>query len=256
MGPRLHALFALPLVAGCAELPPSAKQELSKAGEDYRRNDYRGAQTKLDEILNTYQYYTGAADAYYLRALCNVSLTNKPAALRDVDRCIALSKDKQLTSQAQAMAGTLCFESGKESDAIGHFAKALKDLPEKPPADVVRYRYAVCLQHQGRWTEARRESGTLLQRYPAGDLSENARRMYEWNGDYFAIQCGAYKDQTSAAKQAQQLRKAGHQARVEPQTRFGKTLYMVYVGQYQKYDAAQEALHSLRGQVSGAVIAP
>lgn len=256
IGPRLHAVFALPLVAGCTELPLGAKQELNKAGEDYRRQDYRGAQTKLDGILSTYHAYTGAAEAYYLRALVHVKQSNKTAALADAERCIALAQDKTLAAQAAAMAGTLSFEMGNEAKALDYFAKALKGMPEKPPADLLRYRYAVCLQHEGRWSEARREFGTLLQRYPQSDISANARRMYEWKGDYFALQCGAYQDQSSATKQMQKLRKVGLSPRIETQTRLGKTLYMVFVGQYPKYDAAQEALRSVRAKVPNAVIAP
>lgn len=256
IGPRLHAVFALPLVAGCTELPYGAKQELNKAGEDYRSQDYRGAQAKLDGILSTYHQYTGAAEAYYLRALVHVKQSNKGGALADADRCIALSQDSSLRAQAAAMAGTLSFEMGDETKALDYFVKALKGLPEKPPADLVRYRYAVCLQHQGRWAEARREFATLLQLYPQSDLTANARRMYEWRGDYFALQCGAYLDQKSAAKQMQKLRKAGLSARIENQTRLGKPLYLVFVGQYPKYDAAQEALRALRAKVPNAVIAP
>ena len=256
IGPRLHAVLALPLVAGCTELPYGAKQELSKAGEDYSRQDYHGAQTKLDGIISTYHLYTGAAEAYYLRALVHVKQSNKAAALADAERCIALSQDKALTAQASATAGTLTFEGGDEAKALDHFARALKGLQEKPPTDLVRYRYALCLQHQGRWSDARREFGTVIQRYPQSTITENARRMYEWKGDYFAIQCGAYQDQSSAAKQMQKLRKAGLSPRIETQTRLGKTLYMVFVGQYLKYDAAQEALGAVRGNVPNAVIAP
>ncbi|HKQ47433.1 MAG TPA: SPOR domain-containing protein [Phycisphaerae bacterium] len=256
IGPRLHAVFTLPLVAGCTELPHGAKQELNKAGEDYRRQDYGGAQTKLDGIISTYHAYSGVAEAHYLRALVYVKQSNKAGALADAERCLALSQDKALTSQAAAMAGTLAFEAGDEARALYHFARALKGLPEKPPTDLVRYRYAVCLQHEGRWTEARREFGTVVQRYPQSTITENARRMYEWKGDYFAIQCGAYQDQSSATKQMKKLRTAGLSPRIESQSRLGKTLYMVFVGQYPKYAAAQEALRSIRAKVPNAVIAP
>mgnify|MGYP003693638779 CR=1 FL=1 len=84
-----------------------------------------------------------------------------------------------MTAEAHAMAGTLNFEASNETDAIDHFAQAAKDL-RKAPADLVRYRYAVCLQRQGRWSEARREFGTLVQRYPSGDIGENAR--HRWSG--------------------------------------------------------------------------
>ncbi|RIK63789.1 MAG: hypothetical protein DCC65_15215 [Planctomycetota bacterium] len=254
--PRFHAVLVLPFVAGCTELPLHAKQEVSQAQEDYLDRKLPAARARLDNVLNTFGDYTGAAEAYYLRAKINAETSNKSAALRDAQRCIELSQDRELTSKAHAMAGTLQFETGATAAAIPHLEAALTRMPERPPADLIRYRYGVCLQHEGRWSEARREFSTLVQQYPAGDLAERARRMLEWPGDHFAIQCGAFHDRSSAESQISALRHSGLSPRIEPRSRSGKTLQTVLVGQFRTYSAARSALPSVKKVVSGAVIAP
>lgn len=261
LGCRWPAVLALPLVASCAELPPNAQKQVASAREDYTKGNYPSARTKLDDVLKSYSSYTGAAEAYYLRAkiLAETSRPGSPekaAALRDAKRCIDLSTDSMLTAKAQAIAGTLEYESGSKASAIRYYADALKHLPEKTPTDLVRYNYATCLQHEGRWSEARREYTTLLQRHPGSDLAERARRMLDWPGDYFTIQCGAFRDPTSATNLSNKLRSAGLSARVEPRTRSGEALNMVYVGRYPTYQAAQSAMASVMKHVTKAEIAP
>lgn len=253
---RFHAVLVLPFVAGCTELPLHARQQVTDAQEDYVNRKLPAARTKLDSVLNTFGSYTGAAEAYYLRAKINAESSNKAAALRDAQRCIQLSQDRTLKSKAQAMAGTLQFETGAQAAALPNFEAALVHLPERPPADLIRYRYGICLQHEGRWSEAREQFSTLVQRYPSGDLAERARRMLDWPDNHFSIQCGAYLDRSSADSQLKKLQRAGLSPRIEPRTRSGKTLQTVLVGQYQTYSAAQAALPSVKKQVSGAVIAP
>lgn len=248
--------MVLPLVAGCTELPLHAKQQVSAAQEDYIHRRLPAARSKLDDVLTTFGNYTGAAEAFYLRAKIHAESSGKVAALRDAKRCIELSQDPNLTAKAHAMAGTLQYESGAQAAAIPHFATALERLPERPPNDLIRYRYAVSLQHEGRWSEARREFAILVQRYPSGDLAEHARRMLAWPGDYFSIQCGAYHDRLGAESLASKMRMHGLSVRIEPRTRSGKTLQTVLVGQYPTHRAAQAALASVRKHVSGAVIAP
>lgn len=170
---------ALVLIGGCAELPAPAALQVAEARNDYLKRDIASARTKLDDVLTHYSMFTGAAEAYYLRSKINAETSNKAAAKRDATQCIQLAQDKELKAKASAMAGTLCFESGDDSSAVAYFSDAMKGLPEKPPADLVRFRYGVCLQRLGRWDEARRQFGIILQRYPSSDLAEHAKRMYE-----------------------------------------------------------------------------
>lgn len=252
----LISAAALMLIGGCAELPAPAARQVAEARNDYLKRDIASARTKLDDVLTHYSMFTGAAEAYYLRSKINAETSNKAAAKRDATQCIQLAQDKELKAKASAMAGTLSFESGDDSSAVAYFSDAMKGLPEKPPADLVRFRYGVCLQRLGRWDEARRQFGIILQRYPSSDLAEHAKRMYEWRGDYFSIQCGAYQDGRAAAQLANKLKRAGLDARVESRGRLGQSLQYVLVGQYPTYVLADSALGAVRRHVSGAVIAP
>lgn len=249
-------VWAVPLVAGCTELPLTAKQDVDRARDAYLKRDYQTARTTLDGVLGSYGHYTGAAEAYFLRSKILAETSNRAAALRDARRCIELSRDKSLTARAHASAGALEFEAGNKAAALDHYAEALKGLPERPPADVIRFRYATCLMHVGRWKDARRELATVLQRYPSGDIAEHARRLQAWPGDYFVIQCGAFRDRASATKQVNQLQRAGVSARVESMSRQGQALQTVVVGEYSTYSAAKAALPPVKSRVSGAVIAP
>lgn len=244
------------LAGGCTELPGPAKAQVAEARDDYLKRDLSAARTKLDDVLSHYSMFAGAAEAYYLRAKINAESSDKSAAVRDVKQCIQLAQDKELKAKANAMAGTLAFETGDDNAAAGYFADAVKHLPEKPPADLVRFRYGLCLQRLGRWDDARTQFGVLVQRYPSSDLAEHARRMYEWRGDYYSIQCGAFQDGRAASQLASKLKNAGLAARVEPRGRLGQTLHYVMVGQYPTYVLAEQALGSARRHVSGAVIAP
>lgn len=249
-------MAALPFVGGCAELPLAAQQEIAAAQQAYSRRDLSLARSKLDGVLQTYRDYPGTAEAHYLRAKILAESSDRRGALRDALRCIELSKDDDLTAKAHAMAGSLEFELGNRAAASPHFAKALRRLPEKPPTDLIRYRYAICLQQEGAWHDAKKQFALVLQRYPGGDLAEHARRMSEWPGNYHAIQCGAFRDRKAADLLAGTLNSAGQKARVEPMQRSGETLYMVYVGYFPTYGEAEAALGSVKRRVSGAVIVP
>lgn len=253
---RVPFALCILTMAGCAELPGPAKEQVAQAREDYLKRDLPAARTKLDDVLTHYSMFTGAAEAYYLRAKINAESSNKAAATRDAKQCIQLAQDNDLKAKANAMAGTLAFETGDDNSAIQYFADAVKHLPEKPPADLVRFRYGVCLQRLGRWDDARTQFATLLQRYPSSDLAEHASRLNEWRGNYFSIQCGAFQDGRAAAQMANKLKQAGLDARVEPRGRLGQTLHYVLVGQYPTYVLADSALGAVRRHVSGAVIAP
>ncbi len=253
---RLHAVFTVPFVVGCTELPPHVRQEVDKAREQYQQKDYSAAKTTLDGVLASYSHFKGSAEAYYLRAKILAETSNKSAALKDAERCIELAYERQLTAKACATAGSLEFEAGSDKLAMAHYAQALSDLPEKPPTDLIRYRYAVCLQRQGKWTEARREFATVVQRYPGGDLAKHAQRMFEWPVDYFAIQCGAFQDRRAATELTTRLNRSGLSACVEARSRMGKPLHMVFVGQFTTHAEAERQLQSVRNHVSSAVIAP
>lgn len=255
---RLLVLPAMALATGCASLPASARQQLIEAYGQYCQKDYRSASSTLDGILKEYPRHQESAEAYYLRALCNAELSRRRQATSDAMSCIRYTKDSGLRARAHAMAGSLLFEADRSSEAIPHYAKALSnisDLPQKEK-DLLRYRYGLSLQREGRWRDSRLEFAAVFQRYPTSDLAPHARRMYDWPHDCYSIQCGAFRDRAGASKLVAKLKKVGLRVRVESRPRSGEPLQMVYEGRYQSYGLARDALRSVRRRVADALIVP
>ncbi len=254
---RWMACAALVLGAGgCVELPPHAKTQMVQAEKEYRSGQYDSAKSKLDEVIQAYPSVLETSEAYYLRAQCLANRGNRGAAQSDIERCLALSKNSDLTARAHATAGELAFEAGDAKKASEHFRQALRNLPERPPYDLARYRYGVCLAQLGEWKNAREQWDAVVRGYPGSSITGQAQRMLAWPGDFFSIQCGAFRDLAAASKQAQKMRSAGHSARTEKRQRDGETLHMVYVGQYLRLSQAQEALGKIKQHAPGAVIVP
>ncbi len=249
-------LIVAVMTVGCSKLPPAAIQQKLDAEVAYRNRNYNAATETLDAFLVRYPDHPDSAEAYYLRALCRAQQSNKYGASADAQQCIRLSSHSGLTAKAEAMTATLLFETGKEAAALPHYAKALKGLDDEPPTDLVRYRYAICLQHQGQWRDARLEFAAVYQRYPQSACAPHAKQMYEWPHDAFSIQCGAFRDKHKAEQLTQQLKRAGLSVRIEPRTRSSELLQFVYVGRYTHYDQAQHALRTVRRHVSDAIIRP
>ncbi len=253
---RLTALACLAAVCGCAGPDKAAMNQVLDAERDYRNNRYRAAESKLNRFLRRYPDNPDSAEAYGLRALCNVQLSHKRRAESDARRCIELSRHDDLTANAHATIATILHESNQNREALMHFEWALRGMPNKPPADLLRYRYAMSLQREARWRDARTEFTSVLRRHPGSVLAQHAQRMLDWPHDYYAIQCAAFRDRASASKFASQLKRSHSTASVEARSRGGESLFTVYVGQYRRYAEALDALRSVRRQVKDAFVAP
>lgn len=243
-------------VSGCAELPPGALKERNEAEAEYRAQRYEAAASRLDNILRDYPNHRGCDEAYYLRALCRAQQSNRSGAIADTLACIKNSMTPALIAKAHATAGALLYETGQTAEALPHLSAALKGLPDAPPADLVRYHYAACLQREGRWRDARAEFDAIAQRYPNNTVAGHARRAKEWPHDYFAIQCGTFRDQASASKYRDQLSMAGLTARTIQRKINGESLCAVCVGTYARYEQAQAALPQIQRKATGATIVP
>ncbi len=242
--------------AGCIAPNPAALRQLCEAERDYRNQDYRSANRKLDDFLAKYPSHADSAEAYCLRSLCHVQVSKKHLAERDARSCIRLSKDRSLTASASATLATILFEGNRNREAVQHYAVALRTLPEQAPTDLVRYRYGLCLQREGRWREAKTQFAAVYQRYPGSTLAQHAKRLYDWPHDAFSIQCGAYREKKAASQLEQKLRRHGHGSWTERRLKRGATLYTVYVGKYSGHQTARAALPAVRRIVSDAHVVP
>ncbi len=244
------------LAAGCVEPPPDALKQVADAERDYRNQNYPSAEEKLNRYLQQFPNSPKSAEAYYLRALCGTKRSNRVMAEADARQCIKLSKDASLTSNAHATIATLLFESNRTQESLDHFDKGLKSMPDKPPADLLRYRYATSLQREGKWADAKAQYTELARRFPSSDLAMNARRALEWPHDAFTIQCGAFRDRAGATALEKQLKSSGHKAWTEQRSRSGEVIYTVYVDRFGRYAAAREALPRVQRAAAGAHIVP
>ena len=256
--PRGRALLPLLLLWGpaCAELPPTAWNELGEAQKEYTANRYNAAAARLDKVLQDYPAAGGSDQAYYLRCLCRAKLGQAEDAKADALACIKCASQADLKAKAQVSLADLLFEQGRLEEALPYFAAGVGRLPAKGSLDLVHYRYGMCLQREGRWREAKTEFAAVCNGYPSSQLAEPARHAADWPHEFFSIQCGAYRDQAGANKLQDELSKTGLPARVEKVRRNAEELYTVYVGRYPQYSKAQEALGSVQRKTPGAQVVP
>lgn len=250
------ALLVLWPLAGCVELPASARVRLNEAKANYDRHAYRAAVARLDDTLSQYPDHPDSAEAYYLRSLCHTKLSNKVRAESDARRCLELSKQPDLTANAHATLAILMYESNRTREALPHFAEALRSSQPRTNEDVLRYKYGLCLQREGRWKEARLEFAAVFQRFPNGTAAQHARRLYNWPHPFYSIQCGVFRRQADAEKLRSQLQRWGFRGRVESMTRTGELVHAVYVGQYSRYGQARDALPAVQRKIRDAFVVP
>ena len=253
---RIGAVAAALGLAGCTELPPQGKTQLAAAEKAYRANDLPGATKTLDAIIREYPQINETALAYYLRALCHEKNNRLAEAGQDAQKCIALSADRNLTAKARAMCGALYFDMGNTEAAIEQYAKAVDLLPEKPPTDMVRYRYGVCLQRGGDWKAAKKQFRLVCEKYPGSQAAPWARRLAEWPHACFSIQCGVYRDRNSAQTMMGRLSGARLSPWMDTQSRDGNTVNVVYSGRFATYEQAKSGLTSVRRIAPDASVAP
>ncbi len=241
---------------GCTELPPAEWERLNQAKAACQQRDYRAAMPTLDDILSKYPYANGAADAYYLRSLCHSNLSNKVQAEADARSCIEKSKNPALTADAHATLAVLLLEANRNPEALPHFEQAFSGAQPRPNDDLLRYRYGLCLQREGRWEEARAEFAAVVMQSPGGGAAAHARRAREWPNPFYAIQCGVFREAGGAQQLKTKLERFGLKSWVARQSRAGESLHSVFVGRYSRYDEARDAVAAVQKHAAGAFIVP
>ena len=154
------------------------------------------------------------------------------------------------------MLGHLAFEDGNHAVAVSYYADALPHLPNQPPTDEALYRYGGCLQHLGRWDEAKAPFSRLLHAFQDSAHVAAARRRFAWPHPWFAIQCGAFGRVDNANQLAADLSRKGLSAKATFAELDGQGLWRVLSGQYPTYAAALADLPRARAIQPGALIVP
>ena len=254
-------LFLISCVAGlflpgCTQLPPEAKQQLETARDQYQSAHYSDAVATAGKFLALHASHPVAAEAYYIRGQSYLKLGQTKQARADLQQALDSSKRPDLTARLHATLGSLDYADDNLMAAADHYRQAVPALPNVPPKDLVLFRLGLCLQRQGEWPEARKHFAQLISDYPASRVAESAKPRFNWPHDFFTIQVGAFSKPELAQRQLTVLRQAGLPAQQRLDTRSGRPLYVVQVGQYQTYADAQTNLPKVQTAAGEAIIVP
>ena len=244
------------LIAGCSQLPPQAVHQIEQARVMLDTQRYAACERQLSPIIEVHRRQTGIAEAFYMRGQCRLMAGKREEARRDFQAASRLAHDKDLLARIEAQLGNMAFDDVWYDRACEHYARALEHLPGEPPTDRVLYQYGVALQRSRRFAQARQVFAKVDSQYPASEFASAARGKQDWNGKYYAVQCGAYDRIDLARKAAARLRKSGINAIVFPIRRNGRTRHVIRVGRFQTYREVSRKLEQVRHVQPDAFIVP
>lgn len=229
---------------------------LLTAASQYSAGHYAAGQQAAETFLRHYAGSPAAAEARYIRGLCRLRADQREAARTDFVEAAEQAQRPDLRAYALAALGNLAFSAGDLPEAARYYARAEPDLPMRPPADEILYRYGVCLQRAGRWGEARRQFSRVLHHFGGRPAAAWARRGFNWPHDYFAIQCGVFRRADNAERAVADLGRRGIPAKAEYSSVEGDAAWRVLTGMYLTYEQARADLPRVRRAEPSAIIVP
>lgn len=254
---RSLAVAALALaLPGCSGLKPNEVQWFKAAQEAYDKEQYRLAIQKFTPVIDQAAACPEVGTALLLRGYSFAKLGRRDAAIADLRLAALKNYDPDSTWLAYFALGTIHYEDGRWAAAGDAYAGAAERMPKRPPHDIALYRGGVAYERSGNWSRAKPLFRELLERYRGSQLAMQAERRLAADMDHFAVQCGAFGRRENADLQANQLRSRGFGVYVRQETRDGKPLFVVLVGPFPDYAAAQASLGRIRESVPDATIFP
>lgn len=248
----LAVLAGLVYLSGCATLPSPAVERIKQADRAYHARRYAVAEQLLTPIIETHSDKPDIGEALYLRALCRLETDRPTEARTDLKQALHVTRRNELVDRLHAQLGNLAFDKGRYKSAAVYYKPSYDDLPDYPPKDRIGYQYGLALQRVGRFAEARTVLTDVYAKFPSSGFAPKARLKAAWLHDYFTIQCGAYRQIAGAHQQAKSLKDQGVDALAVPSS----NLYLVRVGRYRTYSAAQLVLPLVKRVQPDAFIVP
>lgn len=261
---RLLAILAVTAcLCGCETLPRSAIQQIRQGHIAYEAGNYALVDRLVSPVIAEHGSHPDIAKALYLRALGRLRVDNRPAAENDLRRARVISRDRQLIALIEAQWGHLRFADNQYAQAIEHYRAALGRLPTDTSSDEIRFCYGVSQFRVGRFADGRATLNELVREHPTGLFTSAARRTADWSHDYFVIQAGAFAKSAGAQAEARRWKALGKPVGVSvsrhdglPTGGAGQTHYLVHVGRYSSFAAAQSDLPEMRSVASDAFVVP
>lgn len=252
---RLLPVLSTALVVGCGGPRAPHIRQIDQARVDYDAGRYNRCEKTLDAYIRRHPTATDAAEAYYLRGLGRIRQGHRASAKRDIQTAYNLARDRELKATIAVQLGNLDFDDERYAGARNHYTLALADLPSgEPPTDKALYRLAVSQFRLARFADGRATLSDLVRRFPNSPLAPPAKRLRNWPGDYFTVQCGAFSDRSRAQRSARRLRRHGFHALtlLDP----AANRHVVRVGRFRTYRSARTVLNRIRRYQPDAFILP
>ncbi|MCA9242877.1 MAG: SPOR domain-containing protein [Phycisphaerales bacterium] len=277
----LVAAITAGLIIGCGPHATAEQmQTLKDAKAAYKDQQYEYAIRLATKVVDDAPPSATRWDARLTRGLAHAQLGRPDEARQDLTTC-AEDPEGNDRWKAHSALGTLAFGSHDWENAERHYVAALAEMPggaaradeasdwekligpleeavspKPPPVDAVLYRVVCAKERQGKWDSARAECARIVREFPKSPFAEFAQRRLDARPDHFAIQCGEYNEPGVAEKAAVALRNLGFEAYTRPEERGHRTLHVVLVGRYARFEDAEAALANVRWQVAGAEVWP
>jgi outer membrane protein assembly factor BamD (BamD/ComL family) len=246
----------LQLMGACTDVPEEGLRLLRDGNAQYQTGQHEEAIRSTTTFIERYGKSPAAAEAHYVRGMARLAKGQRDEAGKDFYATIERSKRQELTARAKAELGNMAFDDRDFAGAADWFKDSLPQLPKQAPYDEMAYRLGVAYQRTGRWDQARKTFAAILDEYAGQPVEALARRQVAWNHDFFAIQCGAYRQAANADAQVAKLRAAGIHARTVPDTWDNQPLFVVLVGQYDNYSKALKELPRVKQIAGDAIVRP
>lgn len=273
---------ALIAIAGCGPRVTSEQmQTLDEARAAYKQKQFDYAVRLTSRLIEEAPESDTRWDARMTRGLAYAQLNRPDAARQDLTICAEASSGPANRWRAHAALGTLAFESRDWAGAERYYSTALAEMPggparkreptkletlwepleeamtpTPPPIEAVLFRIGCAKERQGKWDAAREEFGRIASEYPTSAFAEAAQRRLDARADHFAILCGEYNEPSVAERHAGRMRHLGFEVYVRPEERAFKTVYVVLVGRYERFEDAEAALPDVRWQSGNAQVWP
>lgn len=253
----LLGLFIFGGGTGCASTQGGAAiNKLYEAHSAYDSGDFPRAARLAGEFVAASPKGSDASRAYYVRALTHARDGRRSAAYDDLNRALEASDDPDVRWRALAQRGVMRFEDERWAEASADLEAAIDRMPRSGRTDWFLYRLGQALERTGRWADARAKFQRVVNEFPTGPVTPNARRRLALNLDHFSIQCGVFQKKENATRVAADLGRQRFASGVYREARPEGDHWVVRVGRYETYAEAQAAHARVKSHVADAVIWP
>lgn len=244
-----NVIFALVLWcgSGCAgeTLSPQTRHKLDAAQAAYRARENRQVLRYTEDILRAEPRGEGAMQARYLRGMALFRLKEYPAAREDLLTVYHRTRNPDLRIKATDALGELAYLRGDWNEAEQYFSEVLDQTPDgRRPADHARFRRGCIRQRQGRWAEADVELEKITYHFPNTPTARKAAQRVR--GRSWTIQVGSFDSRANAVAAAAKYQPTGIRTYIEPVLRDGKLVFLLQVGRWGRYEAAEVHLPAVR----------